>query len=151
MNYKKVYSAANTTEAHLIQGLLERESIETNLSGESLSTVWGGMQTDFSEVEILVDEEKYTEAVEIIANNSVVREKYVRINIEHKPRIILLAGPAKAIFPSVELEGYPDITTAPGAIIFNGINGNILKDVRSTPIELTRNSALYPFLIARNL
>ena len=55
MNYKKVYSAANATEAHLIQGLLERESIETNLSGESLSTVWGGMQTDFSEVKILVD------------------------------------------------------------------------------------------------
>jgi|TARA_B110001454_G_scaffold62949_1_gene61210 hypothetical protein len=90
-------------------------------------------------------------AVEIIANNSAVREKDVRINIEHKPRIILLAGPAKAIFPSFELEGYPDITTAPGAIIFNGINGNILKDVRSTPIELTRNSALYPFLSARNL
>ena len=49
MNYKEVYSAANATEAHLIQGLLERKSIETNLSGESLSTIWGGMQTDFSE------------------------------------------------------------------------------------------------------
>ena len=68
MSYKKVYSAANATEAHLIQGLLERESIETNLSGESLSTVWGGMQTDFSEVKILVDEEKYAEAVEINSN-----------------------------------------------------------------------------------
>ena len=68
MNYKEVYSAANVTEAHLIQGLLERRSIETNLSGESLSTIWGGMQTDFSEVEILVDEEKYAEALEIISN-----------------------------------------------------------------------------------
>ena len=68
MNYKEVYSAANATEAHLIQGLLERESIETNLSGENLSTVWGGMQTDFNQVDILVNEEKYSEAVEIISN-----------------------------------------------------------------------------------
>ena len=68
MNYKKVYSAANSVEAHMIQGLLEQESIGTNLSGESLSTAWGGLQTDFNEVEILVDEEKYAEALEIIAN-----------------------------------------------------------------------------------
>ena len=68
MSYKKVYSAANTTEAHLIQGLLERESIETNLLGENLSTIWGGLQTDFNQVEILVNEEKYAEGVEIISN-----------------------------------------------------------------------------------
>ena len=30
MNYKTIYSAANTTEAHLIKGLLEQKSIETN-------------------------------------------------------------------------------------------------------------------------
>ena len=68
MNYKEVYSAANITEAHLIQGLLERKSIATNLSGENLSNVWGGLQTDFNQVDILVDEEKYSEAVEIISN-----------------------------------------------------------------------------------
>jgi hypothetical protein len=68
MNYKKIYSAANAIEAHMIQGLLEQESIGTNLSGESLSTAWGGLQTDFNEVEILVDEEKYAEALQIIAN-----------------------------------------------------------------------------------
>ena len=78
----------------------------------------------------------------MIANNSGVREKDVKINTEDMPRIILLAGPAKAIFPSIELEGFPDITTAPGAIIFSGTNGNILKNVKSTPIEFTRNSAL---------
>jgi len=68
MNYKKIYSAANAVEAHMIQGLLEQESIGTNLSGESLSTAWGGLQTDFNEVEILVEEEKYAEALQIIAN-----------------------------------------------------------------------------------
>ena len=67
MKYKEVYSAANITEAHLIQGLLERESIETNLSGENLSTVWGGLQTDFSQVSILVKEEKFAEALQIIS------------------------------------------------------------------------------------
>ena len=66
MNYKKIYSAANATEAHLIQGLLERESIETSLSGEGLSSAWGALPTDVNQVEILVDEEKYAEAVEII-------------------------------------------------------------------------------------
>ena len=68
MNYKKVYSAANSTEAHLIKGLLDTESIETYLSGENLSTIWGGLQTDFNQVDILVDEEKHSKAVEIIAN-----------------------------------------------------------------------------------
>ena len=68
MNYKKIYSATNATEAHIIQGILEQKSIETRLSGENLSTAWGGMQTDFNEVEILVDEEKYAEALEIISN-----------------------------------------------------------------------------------
>ena len=68
MNYKEVYSAANVTEAYLIQGLLKWESIETILSGENLSTIWGGLQTDFSQVDILVNEEKYSEAVEIISN-----------------------------------------------------------------------------------
>ena len=48
-------------------------------------------------------------AVETIANNSEVREEYIKITIDSNPRIILLAGPAKAIFPSLELEGYPDI------------------------------------------
>ena len=68
MNYKKIYLAANATEAHLIQGLLERESIETSLSGEGLSSAWGALPTDVNQVEILVDEDKYAEAVEVVSN-----------------------------------------------------------------------------------
>ena len=68
MNYKKIYSAANATEAHLIQGLLELESIETSLSGEGLSIATGGLPMDVIQVELLVDEEKYAEALEIISN-----------------------------------------------------------------------------------
>ena len=68
MNYKKIYSAANAIEAHMIQGLLEQESISTNLSGEGLSIATGGLPTDVIQVDILVDEEKYAEALEIISN-----------------------------------------------------------------------------------
>ena len=68
MDFKKIYSAVNATEAHLIKGLLEQKSVKTDITGENLSTVWGGLQTDFNEVEIFVDEEKYAEALEVIAN-----------------------------------------------------------------------------------
>ena len=68
MNYKKIYSAANAIEAHMIQGLLEKESISTNLSGEGLSIAIGGLPTDVIQVDILVDEEKHAEALEIISN-----------------------------------------------------------------------------------
>ena len=67
MNYKKIYLAANDIEAHMIQGVLERESIETSLSGEGLSIAAGGLPTDVIQVEILVNEEKYAKAMEIIA------------------------------------------------------------------------------------
>ena len=68
MNYKKIYSAANAIEAHIIQGLLEKGFISTNLSGEGLSIATGGLPTDVIQVDILVDEEKYAEALEIISN-----------------------------------------------------------------------------------
>ena len=68
MNYKKIYSAANAIEAHMIQGLLEKESISTNLFGEGLSIATGGLPTDVIQVDILVDEEKHAEALQIISN-----------------------------------------------------------------------------------
>ena len=67
MNYKKIYLAANAMEAHLIQGLPKQESIETNLSGEDLSIAMGGLPTQVAQVGILVNAEKYAEALEIIA------------------------------------------------------------------------------------
>ena len=75
MNYKKIYSAANAIEAHMIQGLLEKESISTNLSGEGLSIATGGLPTDVIQVDILVDEEKHAEALQIISNyEEILRE-----------------------------------------------------------------------------
>ena len=68
MKYKNIYSAANATEAHLIKGLLEQESIDTTLYGEDLSIATGALPTDVAQVRILVNEDKYAEALEIISN-----------------------------------------------------------------------------------
>ena len=68
LQYKNIYSAANATEAHLIKGLLEQESIDTILEGEDLAIATGGLPTDVMQVDIKVDEKKYTEALEIISN-----------------------------------------------------------------------------------
>ena len=78
MNYKKIYSAANAMEAHLIQGLLERESIETNLSGEGLSIATGGLPIDVIQVEIKVNEEKYAQAIKIISNYEEILKQPVK-------------------------------------------------------------------------
>ena len=68
MIYNNIYSAANATEAHLIRGLLEQESIETRLSGENLSIATGGLPTDVIQVGIMVNKDKIAEAVAIIIN-----------------------------------------------------------------------------------
>ena len=68
MIYNNIYSAANATEAHLIRGLLEQESIETRLSGENLSIATGGLPTDVIQVEIMVNKDKMAEALTIILN-----------------------------------------------------------------------------------
>ena len=68
MNYKTIYSAANSTEAHLIKGLLEQESIETKLMGEDLAIGLGELPTEVIQVDIMVNEDKYSEALEITSN-----------------------------------------------------------------------------------
>ena len=67
INYKKIYSAANSTEAHLIQGLFEHDSIHTRLSGEHLAVAAGGLPADVFQIDILVDETMYAEALRIIS------------------------------------------------------------------------------------
>ena len=62
MKHKLIYSAANYLEADFIKGLLEQESIGTTLSGEHFSTLYPGFG-----VNILVNEDKFSEATEIIS------------------------------------------------------------------------------------
>ena len=68
MNFKEIYTAANTTEAHLIKGLLQQASIDATLSEEDLSIATGGLPTDVIQVGILVNEDQFPEAMQIISN-----------------------------------------------------------------------------------
>jgi hypothetical protein len=66
LKYKNLYLAANSAEAHIIQGLLIRESIRVNLVGEGLSIAAGGLPADVYQIKILVEEKQYNKALEII-------------------------------------------------------------------------------------
>ena len=66
MKFKNLYLAANSAEAHIIQGLLVRESIKVNLVGEGLSIAAGGLPADVYQIKILVEEKKYNKALDII-------------------------------------------------------------------------------------
>ena len=63
---KTLYTAADTTEAHLIKGVLEQSGIEATLSGESLSIGIGGLPIEVAQVEVKVNENQFEEAVTII-------------------------------------------------------------------------------------
>jgi len=68
MNYKLIYKAANSHEAHFIKGLLIKESIKSELLGENLSLAIGELPTEVMQVDILVPKNKLHEAEKIISN-----------------------------------------------------------------------------------
>lgn len=53
-NFVRIYRAANSTEAHVIRGLLEQQGIQVHLFGEELSSGIGELPADVIEVEIHV-------------------------------------------------------------------------------------------------
>lgn len=80
MNYKFLYKAANNYEAHFIQGLLMRESIESQLLGENLSIAIGELPTEVIQVDILVPKNKFNQSQNIISNY----EKNLSLNNQDK-------------------------------------------------------------------
>ena len=66
MDNIKKYTAANLTEAYLIQGLLEQESILVTILGENLTIAAGGLPADVFHVDLLIEEYQYAKAVKII-------------------------------------------------------------------------------------
>ena len=76
MSKIKKYTAANLTEAYLIQGLLEQESILVTILGENLTIAAGGLPTDVFHVDLLIEESQYAKAVKIILEY----EKKLRIS-----------------------------------------------------------------------
>ena len=66
IEFKKLYSAANATEAYLIKGILEQNCIEVNLKGEGLSIGIGGLPADVIKVDIMINVDRFSEGLEII-------------------------------------------------------------------------------------
>ena len=78
MDYKIIYKAANSYEAHFIKGLLKKYSIESKLLGENLSIGVGELPTDVLQVDILVPKDQIKKSKGIISeyeNNLSLNEK----------------------------------------------------------------------------
>jgi hypothetical protein len=67
MNYKKVYKAANSYEAHFIKGLLKKYSIESKLLGENLAIVIGELPVDVLKIDILVKKNQIKKTKDILS------------------------------------------------------------------------------------
>ena len=53
-NLVRIYRAGNVTEAHVIRGLLEQHGIRVQLLGEHLSSGFGELPAEVTEVELRV-------------------------------------------------------------------------------------------------
>jgi len=72
------------------------------------------------------------------------------ITINIVERIMLVKGPARAVFPALSFVIGPAIITAPGEIILRGM-GSTERRVMSAPNIVSRNSAHNPKRCAKNL
>ncbi|MBC8310891.1 MAG: DUF2007 domain-containing protein [Candidatus Marinimicrobia bacterium] len=68
MHYEIIYKAADSHEAHFIQGILKKYSIESKLIGENLSIGVGGLPVDVLQVDILVPNDQIKKSEIIISN-----------------------------------------------------------------------------------
>ena len=71
MDYKLIYKAANSYEAHFIKGLLNQYKIECKLLGENLSIGLGELPIDVLQVNILVHKSQIKKSQDIISNYEV--------------------------------------------------------------------------------
>ena len=68
MDYKMIYKAENSYEAHFIKGLLSKYSIESKLLGENLSIGVGELPADVLQVDILVPKNQLEKSKDIISD-----------------------------------------------------------------------------------
>ena len=66
MNFKKIYKAEDSKEAHFISGLLKTYSIESKLLGQDLSIGLGELPMEVVQVSIFVNENDAIKAKKII-------------------------------------------------------------------------------------
>ena len=66
----------SATQAHIVQGALQNEGIDSMLRNENMSTLLAGLQVgDLTGVDILVGEKDYEAAISLLEQNQMIPEQ----------------------------------------------------------------------------
>lgn len=75
MKTVKLITCDDAVKAHILQGALENEGIESMLCNENFSTLYKGTASSISGVDLLVVEEDYDKAVQVLRDNGSWQEE----------------------------------------------------------------------------
>lgn len=75
MKTVKLITCNDAAQAHIIQGALENEGIESILQNENMSTVFRGLIQNIAGVNILVADVDYEKAIEVLRQNQMLPEE----------------------------------------------------------------------------
>ncbi|HBO08004.1 MULTISPECIES: DUF2007 domain-containing protein [Bacteroides] len=76
MKIVKLMTCDSATQAHIIQGALQNEGIDSMLRNENMSTLLAGLQvSNLTGVDILVNEENYEAAINLLEQNQMIPEQ----------------------------------------------------------------------------
>lgn len=75
MKTVKLITCNDGTQAHIIQGMLESEGIDSMLQNENMAGVLPGLINNISGVDILVSESDYERAMQLLEQNQMIAEQ----------------------------------------------------------------------------
>ena len=76
MKIVKLITCDSATQAHIVQGALQNEGIDSMLRNENMSTLLAGLQVgDLTGVDILVGEKDYEAAISLLEQNQMIPEQ----------------------------------------------------------------------------
>ena len=75
MKTVKLITCNDAMKAHILQGALENEGIESILHNENFSTLYKSCVSNIAGVDILVGEKDYEEAISLLEQNQMIPEQ----------------------------------------------------------------------------
>ena len=75
MKTVRLITCDDAVQAHIIQGALKNEDISSLLHNENMSTIMRGYTSEISGVDVLVYEEDYNRAVDLLERNQMIPEQ----------------------------------------------------------------------------
>ena len=75
MKIEKLMTCDSATQAHIVQGALENEGIESILHNENFSTLYKSCVSNIAGVDILVGEKDYEAAISLLEQNQMIPEQ----------------------------------------------------------------------------